>query len=143
MRIKFSWVATLWAVWLCMVAVTWVFFPAIPLELWEMPMDVAGISLGVRVAALCFGWGLILFLARREPPSGARRAISYGSAAGNVAAASGGIYSLAAGLAGVWILQAVLLELLAAAAFILAERNRGGVGGTAQTHAARRAPAAQ
>jgi hypothetical protein len=122
MRIRFFWVATLWAVWLWLVAITWVVNPSLPLALWEMPMDEAAISLGLRVAALCVGWGLILFMARREPPSGARRAISYGSAAGNVAAAAGGIYSLATGLASAWILQAVVLELITAAAFVLAER---------------------
>jgi 4-amino-4-deoxy-L-arabinose transferase-like glycosyltransferase len=122
MRIRFFWVATLWAVWLWLVAITWVVNPSLPLALWEMPMDDAAISLGLRVAALCVGWGLILFMARREPPSGARRAISYGSAAGNVAAAVGGIYSLASGLASAWILQAVVLELITAAAFVLAER---------------------
>ena len=128
MRIRFFLVATPWAVWLWMVAITWVFFPTIPLGLWEMPIDDAGISLGLRVAALCFGWGLILFLARREPPSGARRAISYGSAAGNVAAAAGGVYSLATGLANAWILQAVVVELVAAAGFVLAERAPRAVG---------------
>jgi hypothetical protein len=101
-----------------------------------MPMDEAAISLGLRVAALCVGWGLILFMARREPPSGARRAISYGSAAGNVAAAAGGIYSLATGLASAWILQAVVLELIAAAAFVLAERAPRAVEATQASAAA-------
>ena len=130
MRVTFFWVAILWAVWLWMVAITWVFFPAIPIGLWEMPIDEAGISLGLRVAALCSGWGLILFLARRESPSGARRAISYGSAAGNVAAAAGGIFSLATGLAGAWIMQAIILELAAAAGFVLAERAPRAVAAT-------------
>ena len=130
MRIRFFWVATLWAVWLWLVAITWVVNPSLPLGLWEMPMDDAGISLGLRVAALCTGWGLILVLARREPPSGARRAISYGSAAGNVAAAAAGIYSLALGLASAWILQAVVLELITAAAFVLAERAPSAVSTT-------------
>jgi hypothetical protein len=136
MRIRFFWVATLWAVWLWLVAITWVVNPSLPLALWEMPMDDAAISLGLRVAALCVGWGLILFMARREPPSGARRAISYGSAAGNVAAAAGGIYSLATGLASAWILQAVVLELIAAAAFVLAERAPRAVEATQASAAA-------
>lgn len=122
MRVSFFWVATIWAVWLWIVAINWTFFPTIPLGLWEMPVDDAGLSLGLRVAALCFGWGVILFLARRSAPSPARRAISFGSAAGNVAAAAIGVYSLATGLASAWILQAVVLELLAAAGFLLAER---------------------
>ena len=136
MRIRFFWVATLWAVWEWLVAITWVVNPSLPLGLWEMPMDDAGLSLGLRVAALCLGSGLILFLARREPPSGARRAISYGSAAGLVAAAAGGIYSLASGLASAWILQAVMLELIAAAAFVLAERAPRAVTATQATVAA-------
>jgi hypothetical protein len=53
MRIRFFWVATLWAVWLWLVAITWVVNPSLPLALWEMPMDDAAISLGLRVAALC------------------------------------------------------------------------------------------
>lgn len=123
MRVRFSWVAAAFAVWLWIVVAWWVFLPSVVLQIWALPVDDAGISLGLRVAALCLGWGVILFLARREPPSPARRAISFGSAAGNVAAAAGGIWSLATGIAGVWILFPVVVELLVATAFILAERT--------------------
>ena len=122
MRVRFSLVATAFAVWLWIVVACWVFVPSLVLQVWGLPVDDAGTSLGLGVAGLCLGWAVILFLARREPPSPARRAISFGSAAGNVAAVAGGISSLATGIAGVWILMPVVIELLVATAFIIAER---------------------
>jgi hypothetical protein len=122
MQVRFSWVATAFAVWLWIVVACWALVPSLVLQVWALPVDDAGISLGLRVAALCLGWSVILFLARNEPPSRARRAISFGSTAGNIAAAAGGIWSLATGIAGVWILFPVVVELLVATAFILAER---------------------
>jgi len=122
MRIHFRWVATIFAVFLWVVALNWMLFPALLLDMWDLPNDPAEQTLGLRVAGLVLGWGVALFLARRQPPSPARRAISYGSASANAAAAAGGVYSVMAGLAGTGVLLPVVIEVVAAAAFILAER---------------------
>lgn len=137
MRQLFFWTATSYAVFLWIVTLSWVVVPSMILAVWNLPADDAGFSIGLRVGGLTFGWGLALFLARRQPPSPARRAISYGSAAANLAAALGGVYSFWTGLAGVGILLPVVIEVATAIAFLLAERApRNPITGATQEDAA-------
>ncbi len=116
MRVPFFWVSTIFAVFLWSVTAGWVFLPELVLGMWALPTTAAAVSLGLRVAGLVLGWGVALFLARRQPASPVRRAISYGSATAGFATAASGVYSLALGLVGIGILLPVAIEVTAAVA---------------------------
>lgn len=124
---SFFWVSTIFALFLWSVTLGWIFFPELVLGMWALPTTSVAVSLGLRVAGLVLGWGVALFLARRQQASPVRRAISYGSATAGLAAAASGVYSLVLGVVGVGILIPVTIEVAAAAAFILAERQVGEV----------------
>lgn len=74
-----------------------------------------------RGAALFFGIGVMLFLARHAEPSPSRAALSYGFSVGCLALASLGLFEMAKKRAGIGIISAILVEIALAVAFLIAD----------------------
>jgi len=125
-RLRFRAVALVLAVFCGVLAAGWLAAPRLLLATWDLPLDPAARVMALRTAALYLGLGVILFLARGQPPSPARRALAVGSAVVCAALAIAAVGSLAAGLAGPGVLIPVVVEVVAAAAFILTLRDESG-----------------
>lgn len=124
MHVRFVWVATFFAVFFWAVTASWVFLPSELMAFSGLPADDgAGLANGLRIGGMLLGWGVMLFLARREPPSRARNAIAIGSAVGLYGFLLVGLYLLIAGIVGPGMLTSMAVELLGGTAFLLTLRE--------------------
>jgi nitrate reductase gamma subunit len=99
--------------------VVWLFFPAAMLALWgvEQHANAVTIYMGQRYGGLFFGYTVILWLARRSPPSPTRRAILAAGFAATAVLAVISLFGVLTGTVGPAAWTAVVVEALLAVAF--------------------------
>lgn len=117
MNITFRQVATASGLVCLGLSVTWLFWPALLLDAWRVPMSEGAALMGRRGAAFLMALAVILLLARNAAPSPLRQAIARGMAVGYTLLATLGCYEYLAGHAGNGILLASGVEVLLAWGF--------------------------
>lgn len=117
----YFWVATILAVYCWLIPVAWLVAPSVPLSSWGVEIEPVTAMFGLRASVGTAGFGVALFLVRREPPSRGRLAVSVAFIFSWLTWAAVGVYSVIAGTAGAGILATVGIEIVAAAALAWAE----------------------
>lgn len=99
--------------------VIWLFFPTTMLTLWgvEGQANAVTIYMGQRYGGLFFGYTVVLWLARKSPPSPARSAIVAGGFVVTAVLAVVSLFGVLAGTVGPAAWTAVVVEALLAVAF--------------------------
>lgn len=105
-----------------LLAAVWLVRPQLLISIWRLQTGPTALVLARRSAALFAGIGIMFWLARAEPPSPARNALSVGLAAGCLVLAGLGIADWANGQVGSGIFLAVLTELALAVGIIASRR---------------------
>jgi hypothetical protein len=117
MMLGFRVLATTSALLFFALTLVWLLAPGLLLSDWSVPINPSVELVGRRGAALFAGIGVMLFSARNAAPSPARTALIKGVMVACAMLAALGVYELRAGHAGVGILGAVFVEVLALLAF--------------------------
>lgn len=128
MRLRFSAIAVALAVFVVLLVIGWLLFPGALLAAWglELGDGVTVLVLAQRTAALYAGLAVLGFLARRIPPSQARRAIAVGTAVLCAGLAASGLFWFAVGETGIGGLVTAVFELAIGAAYLFADRTDVG-----------------
>ncbi|MDE2606112.1 MAG: hypothetical protein KGL68_09365 [Burkholderiales bacterium] len=95
----------------------WLFAGPLLLKRWRIGPDPAALLVGRRLGAVYLGMSVILLLARTQPASPLRTALSAGMLLALVALAALGVYEFIARRAAAAILVSVVLELVLASLF--------------------------
>ncbi|MGR0319647.1 hypothetical protein [Agromyces sp. ZXT2-3] len=117
----YYWVATILAVYCWLIPLAWLVAPSVPLTSWGLEIEPVAAWFGLRASVGTAGFGIALFLVRREPPSRGRLAVSVAFIATWLTWAAYGVYSVITGAAGVGLLATVGVEIVAAAVLAWAE----------------------
>ncbi|GAA1761666.1 hypothetical protein [Agromyces humatus] len=118
---RYFWVATILAVYCWLIPVAWLVAPSVPLTSWGLEIEPVAAWFGFRAGVGTAGFGIALFLVRREPPSRGRLAVSVAFIAAWLTYAAVGVYSVITDAAGVGLLATVGVEIVVAAALAWAE----------------------
>ena len=106
--------------------VVWIAAPDRMFESWGVTASPAGYFMAHRAAATFFALGVLAFGARDLEPSPVRDLIARAIVAAFLAVALVGLVEYARGAAGAGMLTAVAVEVVFAAALLLAGRKRAG-----------------
>ncbi len=117
----YFWVATILAVYCWLIPLAWLVAPSVPLTSWGLEVEPVAAWFGLRASIGTAGFGVALFMVRREPPSRGRLAVSVAYIAAWLTWAAYGVYSVITGAAGVGLLATVGIEIVTAAVLAWAE----------------------
>lgn len=122
---KFQPLATFTALLFLLLALVWLFFPSVQLQMWRVAPDASALLVGRRLAAWYLGVGVMFFIVRTAGPSLARTAMSAGMAVACLVVGALGLLDFVTSQAGFAILSAVAVEFgLAAAYFAVLRAER-------------------